>query len=50
MALGLSPEQAQAEITAIDGFFDALPETEQVYRAWKHIVSLHKGEAKRVNL
>jgi len=39
--IGLTPEQASAELTQIEDFFTLVGESTDVYNEWKRIVRLH---------
>ena len=39
--MGLTPEQARAELDGIENFFTVVGESVDVYDAWKNLVTLH---------
>jgi len=40
--IGLTTEQAQAELDEIESFFDVVLESRDVYREWKQLVTFYK--------
>jgi predicted nucleic acid-binding protein len=47
--LGMTPEQAHAELTSVRTLFPLLPETAQVYSTWESLVTKHAIHGKHAH-
>lgn len=47
--LGLSPDDAEKEVTRLKEFFVLLPDTERVYPEWEKLVSTYKVKGAKVH-
>ena len=47
--LGMSPTEADAEIQRIEATFELLPETPDIFLAWRHLVTSHSVSGRQVH-